>query len=112
MAGPVKILMLSHDCKLNDNMRKQIKSYTTRKNMDDNLKLRKRPTGNRGDGVTWQSVRCIADADSLGVTNGVSGRLESDKRKLNRGPKTSAHFSFPLKPIKIRAEDSMHKDTT
>ena len=31
--------MLPHDCKLNDNMRKQIKSYTTRKNMDDNLKL-------------------------------------------------------------------------
>ena len=37
--GPVKILMLPHDCKLNDNMRKQIKSYTTRKNIDDNLKL-------------------------------------------------------------------------
>lgn len=60
MAGPVKILMLPHDCKLNDNMRKQIKSYTTRKNMDDNLKLRKRPTGIRGDGVTSQSVRRIA----------------------------------------------------
>ena len=75
MTGPVKILMLPHDCKLNDNMRKQIKSYTTRKNMDDNLKLCKRPTGIRGDGVTSQSVR-------LGVTNGVSGRLESDKRKL------------------------------
>ena len=37
---PVKILMLPRDCKLNDNMRKQIKSYTTRKNMDDNLNLR------------------------------------------------------------------------
>ena len=39
--GPVKILMLPRDWKLNNNMRKQIKSYITRKNMDDNLNLRK-----------------------------------------------------------------------
>ena len=90
--GPVKILMLPRDCKLNENMRKQIKSYTTRKNMDDNLKLRKRP----GDGVTSQSVRCKACIKySLGVTNGVSGRLESDKRKLNRGPQNICAFLLP-----------------